>query len=944
MNRSCTFAITLLLMTISGMVHAQSNYTLRGVVIDSLRSNPVEFATVSLIPAGDSTALKYALTNDKGTFEIVSIPGGEYNVKIEYMGYSPAIKRVSFAQQRTVNLGRIGLVENVNVMEGVTVTAMGNPITVKKDTIEYNATLFKSTDNDALEDLLKKLPGIEIDSDGKITANGKEINKIMVDGKTFFLNDPQLATKNLPAKIVDKVRVVDRKSEQAQFTGIDDGNEETVIDLSIRPGMMNGWFGNLTGGYGTEDRYQAAGMAGRFTSNTQLVFIGNGNNTNNRAFSDMAGTMMRGGGGMGGGMGGGVRIGGALMNVGGSGITTSWMLGTNGSYETDNKKLRVGGSYSYGEAETISEGVGTRRTILTDSSFVYDQSSNSVQNSDNHNASLELDWKLSDKTSILFRPNISITSGESESFSDYSTKGYITGADLSGGNSRTYLANDGRNLGGDLLFRQRLTKPGRTFSVNFTYSYSNRESDGHNESNTYVNDLATGTTTNNAINQKYTTLDNSYSFGARASYTEPLGGDYFMELAYRYNFSRSNSEKEAFNYNNITQLWDIRDNEYSTDFENTSINQQAEVNLRKNGEKLSYTLGGNLMPSSTKSIGGVRDIERSVLNFSPVARIELRFSDARNMRINYRGSTRQPTISQLQPVPDNSNPLYISVGNPDLLPSFTQTLSVEYRDTNRETFRSMNVSVGGNYVINSIVNKSWYETGGVQYTQPVNEDGIYSLYTRFMYNTPIGKSKFYIMNMTNLNYDDGVSYTSSGGAGSTSVDRNETQKVSLMEMLRITYRGTKLETGIGGNARYSRTWYSINTTAKPSTWNNSIDIFANWTLPAGLNIASDFNYIFYVGYGAGYNEPSAVWNAEVSKLLFKNIGTLRLRVYDILKDARSVFMDQRDNYIQETRNNILGQYVMLSFTYRFGTFGGNRSRGPQGAGEGPGPQRMMIRR
>jgi len=938
-------AVTLLLVFTSGITYAQSSYTLRGVVIDSLKSDPIEFATVSLIPQGDSTALKYALTNAKGAFEIASIPGGAYNIKVEYMGYKAASRRVNLSQRRVLDLGNIGMEESVNVMDAVTVTAIGNPITVKKDTIEYNANLFKTTENDALEDLLKKLPGIEIDSDGKITANGKEITQIMVDGKTFFLNDPQLATKNLPAKIVDRVRVVDRRSEQARFTGIDDGNEETVIDLSIRPGMMNGWFGNLTAGYGYEDKYQGAGMVGRFTGSTQLAFIGSGNNTNNRAFTDLAGSMMRSGGGSpgGGNAGGGIRVGGALMNVGGSGITTSWMLGANGSYETDNKKLKVGGSYSYGGSETISEGVGTRRTFLEDTSFVYDQKSRNVQNTDNHRASLELDWKLSDKTSILFRPNISITNGESESISDYSTRGFISGADLSGGDSRTYLASYGQSLGGDLLFRQRFNKAGRTFSVNFTYSYSNTERDGHNESETYINDLTAGTSTITNVNQKYNTLDNSHSFGMRTSYTEPLGGDYFLELAYRYNFNKSKSVKEAFNLG-ATNEWDVRDNDYSTDFVNTFISQQAEVNLRKNGEKLSYTVGANVIPSQTISTGGSRDIDRSVVNFSPVARIEYKFDEARNLRINYRGNTRQPSINQLQPVPDNSNPLYIPLGNPDLLPSFTQTLSFDYRDTNRETFRSMNASIGGNYVINSVVNKTWYEDGGIQYSQPVNESGIYSMFARLMYNTPIARSKFYITSNTNLNYNHGVSYSSAKGGGISDLLRNETQTISLMEMLRLTYRGDKLEVGVGGRARYNKSWYSINTGARPSTWNNSTDIFFNWTLPAGLNITSDFNYMFYIGYGAGYDRPSAIWNAELSKLLFKNMGTLRLKIFDILKQARSISMNQTDNYIQETINDTLGQYIMLSFTYRFGTFGGNRSGGGDGRPQGGPRPGMMMRR
>lgn len=319
-----TFAF-LFLMSSALLAEEQSrDFRVRGLLIDSIRNEVVEFATAALILKGEETPSKYALSDSKGKFEITGVPAGEYTLRIEFMGFMPVEKQITIGGQRINDLGNINMMEQMNLLESVVVSALGNPIIVKKDTIEYNASSFKTTDSDMLEELLKKLPGIEIDSDGKITANGKSIDKIMIDGKTFFLNDPTLATKNLPANIVDKVRVVERKSDQARFSGIDDGNEETVIDLSIRPGMMNGWFGNVTAGYGTEDRYQAAGMVGNFTSKSQVSVIGNGNNTNNRAFSDMAGGMMSGMRGSSGGR-GGIRVGGQTLNFGGSGITTSWM-------------------------------------------------------------------------------------------------------------------------------------------------------------------------------------------------------------------------------------------------------------------------------------------------------------------------------------------------------------------------------------------------------------------------------------------------------------------------------------------------------------------------------------------------------------------------------------------------------------------------------------------
>ncbi len=916
-----TFAF-LFLMSSALLAEEQSrDFRVRGLLIDSIRNEVVEFATAALILKGEETPSKYALSDSKGKFEITGVLAGEYTLRIEFMGFMPVEKQITIGGQRITDLGNINMMEQMNLLESVVVSALGNPIIVKKDTIEYNASSFKTTDSDMLEELLKKLPGIEIDAEGKITANGKSIDKIMIDGKTFFLNDPTLATKNLPANIVDKVRVVERKSDQARFSGIDDGNEETVIDLSIRPGMMNGWFGNVTAGYGTEDRYQAAGMVGNFTSKSQVSVIGNGNNTNNRAFSDMAGGMMSGmRGSMGGG--GGIRVGGQTLNFGGRGITTSWMGGVNANTESKDGKLKIGGNYFYGNNENVATGNRERQTFLQDSSFFNRDSSYKQSISDNHRVALELEWNISEKTSIIFRPNVSLGYGSYNERNDFSTDG-LTGTKINDGYSSSMGDNQSQTLGGDLLFRQRLGKPGRTFSVNFTYGYSNNDLDGKNDSKTEKYGKNPSTT---IVNQRFDLNSNSYRLGARASYTEPLGKNFFMELAYRYNNNVSNSEKNSYNYNTVTGQYDLRDDEYSNTYKNTFVNQQAELNLRKNEEKYSYTVGFSAQPSSTESIGDTTYLARSVVNYSPSAQFDYRFSEMSSLRVRYRGNTNQPSINQLQPVPDNSNPLYIPLGNPNLLPEFEHSLWVDFRDTKRETFRSLTFRLGANYTMDKIINKTWYDEGGVQYSQPINEDGVYSLFTNIMYNSPIRKSKFYIMSGTRFSLNNGINYSNNL--------RNKTTSISPSQTLRLTYRGDKIEASAGGRASYSYAWYSIEANTRPATWNNSISLYANWTLPEGFNFTSDFDYRFYIGYGAGMNEPSAVWNAQVSKLLFKKQGTLALKVYDILKQSRSVWRSTTDNYIEDIQNNTLQQYFMLSFTFRFGSFGSGNSSSGRGSGRG----------
>ncbi len=898
-------------------VEVAKDFRLKIILIDSLTRTPVEFATVSLTKDGETLPLKYALTDASGWAEITGIPEGTYTVKAEYMGYNPFIKNISSSGARLVDLGRVPLREQVNALDAVVVSALGNPVTVKKDTIEYNASSFKTTDADMLEQLLRKLPGIEIDLEGNITANGKVIDKIMIDGKTFFLDDPQLATKNLPARIIDKVKVVDRKSEQARFTGIDDGEEETVIDLSIRPGMMNGWFGNMTGGYGTDDRFQFTGMVGNFTSKSQLSLLANANNTNNRGFFDIAGSMMRSMRNSIGGR-GGVRVGGSMMNWGGNGITTSWMGGLNGSTESDNKKFKISGSYLYSGSETVTESDKFRQNFLKDSSFNYTQKNYSDNNSNGHRAGVELEYKFSELTSVLFRPKANLNYGDFLERNEYETEG-SSGAAINDGLSESFGSNNSQNLGGDLLFRQKFNKTGRTFSFNINYGYGNNEIDAYNKSTTHLFGEFPST---EIVNQKYNVKQLNYNLGGRATYTEPLGNNFFMELAYSYNFRKNNSDKVSFNYNNLTGKYDKLDSVYSNTFENTFINQRAEMNIRKVGEKYSYSVGVNVQPSITKSTGD-RDINRSVVNYSPSALFEYEPSESESMRVRYRGITNQPSINQLQPVPDNSNPLYVPLGNPDLIPEFEHNVELRYRKSEREKFKTLEIRAEGRYTLDKIVNKTWYESGGIQYSMPVNEQGVYSFWGNVMYSIPIAKSKFYISSNTRGGFNKGVNYSNNL--------KNKTSTLSVSESLKLTFRGEKLEAGAGGAASYSYAWYTIEQQSKPATWSNSVNAYINWTIQGGFNLTTDFDYRFYLGYNSGYNDPAKIWNAEISKLILKNSATIRLKVYDILNQSRNISRTTTDNYIEDVSTNTLRQYFLLSFTWRFGSFGDknkNDNRGP----------------
>lgn len=549
---SKTFRLSVLLIfcTVFSISAQDGGYSLTLKLIENGTGDPVEFATVSLTADGAKSASNYALTDDKGVVTIKRIKKGKYTLKAELLGYKTHSEEIAFDKDVRVDLGDVKMEVEVNALSGAVVSDVGNPIIVKKDTVEYQASSFKTSENDMLVDLLKKLPGVEVSSDGTITANGKTISKITIDGKTFFLDDPQLASNNIPAKIVEKVKVLEKKSDEAEFTGIDDGNEETVIDLSVMKGMMNGWFGNFAGGGGydlrfggsdadaastsqasvTENkpRFQASGILARFTEDNQLSFIANANNTNNRGFDDMASSMMsgaRGGRGMGG-MGGRGGMGG--MGFRGNGITTSYMTGFNGSKTFADESEITGNALFSGNDQYVEEGT-SKTTYQNDGSTLY-YNSDGTSRTETYNvrAGGRGIWEVSKSTSFIFEPSFNFGWGSFDERQNYGTDESPASdsekrSSVNSGDSRSSGYNQSKGAEGFLLWRQRLGKAGRTLSVSMDYDLSNNDlTDGLNRSNTYTYGDGVSVTDSSIVNQMYGTRTKSYSLSARATYNEPL--------------------------------------------------------------------------------------------------------------------------------------------------------------------------------------------------------------------------------------------------------------------------------------------------------------------------------------------------------------------------------------------------------------------------------------
>lgn len=943
-----------------------SGVSITAKLLDETNGEALGFATVSLTRKGGDKPVKYVLSDDKGNVRLESVAKGEYTLKAELMGYIAYTKEIK-VESKPIAVGDIRMKLDSEQLDAAKVSVAGNPITMKKDTIEFNAASFKTTENDVLEDLLKKLPGVEVSESGAITVNGETIKKITIEGKTFFLDDPQLASKNIPAKMVNKLKVIQKKSEQAEFTGIDDGQEETVLDLSVQPGMMKGLFGNVSAGAGADIpadagrssdlRYMGNGFVGKFTDKSQISLILNGNNVSNEGFSNFSGNRMAGMRGGGGG--------------GGGGITTSYMGGVNGAWDLFDSKMKLGGNYLYNQSENDVLGNSIRTNYFTDYNLRYNSGSVSNTNSDGHRFGVRLEHKFSDNTSILFEPQVNFGTGNYIQTSRDTTYRDDLGGSGFSKLSDAYTNNSGSNrnvsTSGFFLFRQRLGLPGRTLTANIQYNVGRNRLDGINDNGTSSYNLNTGEeVASTLVKQSFENNQDEYSLSGRVTYTEPLGNHFYVEANYSYNWSKSVSDKQTYDLTSGGVL----DYNYSNNITNLTRRQEIGMNVLYQDTGFRGQLGFSAIPTytynSTTRYNGEEYVpqvyEDNRWNFSPQAMISLEPNDNTDFRVFYRGNSSQPSTSQLMPVPDNSNPLNVSFGNPTLTPYFRHNFNGNYRYSIRQKFTSMNIRFNGGFVQNPIVNVSWNDAvSGGRYSIPFNGSATANAGLNLMGNLPVGKSDFSFNGSAGVNWSLSNNYVGSNIDMSTydsdgyyafmnefianfqdenyfngHIIKNTTNNLSVNENLRLQYNANSVQVTLGQRTRMNKSWYSISTTKdQTTTFNNTVNGSVTWNWDwAGVSLKTDADYRWYEGYST--SQPSQfIWNAEVSKLLLDNKMSLSLRSSDILGQSRNISVSDTENYRMESSNNTLGRYVIVALTYRFGTMSrggrsGRRNGGPGG--------------
>ena len=929
--------LMLLMILFSPMAFAQqSGVNVTGSVVEQGSDTPIEQATVRLLNVKDSAMVRGVVSARNGSFTLKNVKKGSYLLHITFIGYDPLYQPLQITGKKNpVNVGKLELSDGAIELGEAVVIGKAPEVTVRNDTVEYNADSYKVTEGSVLEDLLKKMPGVEVDSEGKITVNGKEVKKVMVDGKEFFSDDPKVASKNLPAKMIDKLQVLDKKSDMAQMTGFDDGEEETVINLTVKPGMKQGWFGNAYGGYGSKDRYEGNAMVNRFVNNDQITFMGGANNTNNMGFSDLASTMFSGMGG------GGGRRGGFGA---GSGITSSGNAGLNFSKEFKPDKLTLGGNTRYSHSDNDARSKSDRQNILPGDSSSYDNSeAMSRTKSDNFGVDFRLEWKPDTMTQLIFRPSFSFSHSMNDNFSDATTLDNERDT-VNTNKSSNYSESNGYNLNASIDFSRKLNNKGRVFSATLSGGNSDSYSDGMNRSDiVYFNQ--TDALKNSIIDQRSRYDNKGFNYRAYVSWVEPIGHNNFIQATYSISQRKQEALKNVYNQD-ADGIYNVLDSAYSQSYRNNFISQRASLSFKSQRAKFNYTIGLNLDPSYSSSENFVGDttlskITRKVVNLSPMAQFNYMFDKRTNLRIMYNGRTSQPSMTQLQPVADISDPTNITIGNPDLNPRYTNNVFIRFQQFTPEKQRAFMIMANGSYIINDIVSYTSYnQETGVKTTTYKNVNGNYSGNVRMMLNTPLKNKKFSINSMTMASFANSNGYINE--------EKNTNRNLILSERGGIDFRSSYLDLGVNGNIRYNATSNSLQKENNQNTFNYGAGGYTTIYLPLNFKIESDVNWSTNSGYGDGFKQNEVLWNASASKSFLKNNqGTLRFKIYDILQQRSNISRSVTASYIQDSEYNTLGSYFMVHFIYRFSIFKGGattsdmnspgrggRGRGPMGAPPG----------
>lgn len=915
----------------STSLFAQKNKVeIYGQVIDKELNEPVDMATIQLLSLPDSTYIKGMTSNKNGVFSFTSLSTKNYLLKISFIGYKTLYHSIEKNNLKTkTNLGQLKLVSDAIMLEGAEITAEVPKVTVLEDTLVFNAAAYRVSNNAMLEELVKKLPGAQVDTDGKITINGQEISKIMIDGKEFFAKDPDIAMKNLPVDIVDKVKSYQKKSDQSRLTGVDDGNEETVLDLSVKKGMNKGWFGNADLAIGNHDRYTAKGMLNRFSDGDQLTGLFNFNNIRDAS------------------------VGGGRRWYRNNGMQEDKSGGMN--FSVTRKKLEAGGNINYSDSERDTQSKTSSETFLQDNSSYSRGFNNAINNNKSINSDFRIEWKPDSLTNVLMFPwfnysrNISHSNGESltgdvDNF-DYWEDMIANGQAINKSTNKSFNKGNNIGFGSSLIFYRRLNNKGRNISIDLNYSYGKGDSDGNSYS--LIEYYKTEKRDERDLLTK--SDNNNYNYRARVTYSEPIFKERFLQLSYSYNKSFNKTDRKSYNLIGYED-GDLLDNYFDPDLSKLARNyyDNHEVSLRLNTirEKYRYNIGFSVQPQRNRleyaQSGQDIDTVRTVVNFTPTFDFRYQFHKQSFLRITYRGNTDQPNMMDLLPIRDITNPLNIREGNPGLKPAYNNNFMAFYNTYFTESQRSISTHLYFRNVINSVSTKVIYdpETGG-KTTRPENINGNWRAGGSFNFTTPFKNKKFTLSTNTRGRYNNIVGYLALNPEADA--EKNTTRNLGLGQNLNLNFRNDWFEMGIDGSLDYSKVKNTMQPQSNRETFDYSFGLNSNIQLPWDLSFSTDAAYAIKKGYSQGMDRNEYIWNIQLSKdFLKQKQATLSVQFFDILKQRSNLSRSISASMRQDTEYNEITNFFMVHFVYKLNTFGGGKG-GNQDKGRRPHGGRRMMR-
>jgi hypothetical protein len=907
-----------------------NSQSVSGIIEDAASNSPLSNSTVKFSETSPDFKPLLTVSNSKGYFIFNKVPNGNYTLTITNIGYGSYEKTV-LVTGKNIDLGKINMAKTAETLSTVVVTNTA-PVKQHGDTLDYAASQYKVNPDATSEDLIRKMPGITVDkSSGAVTAQGETVQKVTVDGRDFFGDDATATLRNLPAEVVDKIQVFDKLSDQAQLTGFDDGNTSKSINIVTKKDMRNGNFGRIYAGYGTDGRYSGGGNVSFFNNARRISLIGLANNVNQQNFSsqDLLGVSSsgnRGGGGRRGGRGGNTS--GFLVGPQ-SGISKTNAFGINYS-DAWGKKVDVAGSYFYNNSNVTNNQIINQQNFITaDSSQYYDE--NTISDSKNYNSrvNFRLTYRIDSSNTIIATSNLKFQNNSSINF----VKG-INFLDEEKLDSLGKTENDlnantkGNNLSNEILFRHAFHKKGRSLSLGIYQTYSNRN--GQNFLDAYNSYYKTATVKQDTVKQLSDQKSYSNQYRLRLEYTETIAPKTQMQINYSPTFQTSRADQETSNFDNGSSKYSLLDSSLSNKFDNTYNAQNTGITFRHGDRNNMISAGVSYQYSVLKSsqvYPQVSQINNSYSNFLANAFSRFKLSNKSTLRVIYRGSVSPPSVTQLQNVINNSNQLFYTTGNPDLQQQYANNLIARYTYTNTAKSQSFFANIFFQNINDYVTNATYTATKdsalsnsvilfkGSQLSKPVNMNGYISARSFFTFGMPIKFLK------SNLNWNAGFSYTKQPGLLNNVVNISNSYNYNLGAVL-----SSNISEYIDFTLSYSANINTVKNTFQPTLNNNyftqSVDLGFNLLTQKGTFLQNDLSNQSYKGLTDGFNQNYWLWNIGIGQKFLKDQkGELKLSVFDLLNQNKSITRNVTESYVQDQTNQVLQQYFMLTFTYKLKTFG-----------------------